>query len=198
MALLPERRLGVVVMVNSWKAPFLHGDHRLANLRSLSGPADARLCGRDAGADARRRSARRGTRDAARLGLPPMDLASYEGSYRSDLYGPISVRRAGEALVLKMGEGEEADLRPLNRDSFAVRWRDRVIGEDNDTSVSFALDGAGRVARLTMQVRRDRIEAGAGRVRAQPSRFSALAASGSARPTPIVARGASASELVTG
>lgn len=58
-----------------------------------------------------------------------------------------------------MGEGEEADLSPLSRDTFAVRWRDRVIGEDNDTRISFALDAEGNVARLAMQVRRDLIEA---------------------------------------
>jgi hypothetical protein len=88
-----------------------------------------------------------------------MDLAAYEGRYLSDLYGPVIIARSAGGLRLRMGEGEVAELRPVNRDTFAVRWRDRVIGEDNDTRVTFALDDRGSVARLSMRVRRDQIEA---------------------------------------
>ncbi len=159
MALLPERRIGVVIMLNSWKAPFLHGDIAARILDHYLG-----LPTRDYAAETLTQMRAAEARAAAARtepppGLPPMELAAYAGEYRSDLYGPISVRQEAQGLVLKMGEGEEADLRPINRDSFGVRWRDRVIGEDNDTSVSFALDGSGRVVRLAMQVRRDRIEA---------------------------------------
>ena len=159
MALLPERRIGVVVMLNSWKAPFLHGDIASRILDHYLGLPTrdyaAETLALTRAAEARAAAAR--TEPPA--GLPPMDLAAYAGDYRSDLFGPISVRREAQGLVLKMGEGEEADLRPLNRDSFALRWRDRVIGEDNDTNIVFALDDQGRVVRLSMQVRRDLIEA---------------------------------------
>jgi hypothetical protein len=106
-----------------------------------------------------RAAARREAEAAAAPGLPPIDIALYAGNYRSDLFGPISVTRASTGLVLKMGAGEEADLSPVNRDTFAVRWRDRVIGEDNDTRIVFALDDRGAVRRLSMQVRRDLVEA---------------------------------------
>ncbi|HWT11366.1 MAG TPA: serine hydrolase [Allosphingosinicella sp.] len=169
MALLPERRIGVVVMLNSWKAPYLHGDiasrildHYLG-LPTRDYAAETLELTRQA--EARRAAADR-TQAAAGPVLPPMDLDAYQGDYRSDLFGTISVVRLGQGLVLKMGEGEEADLHPVGRDAFTMRWRDRVIGEDNDTRAVFALDSQGAVSRLTMQVRRDLVEA----VRAEPGR----------------------------
>lgn len=162
MAILPERRIGIVVMLNSWKAPYLHGDlasrifdHYLG-LPTRDYAAETLALMRQAEA---RAAARQETGTPARLGLPPLELAAYAGDYRSDLFGPISVWAGSSGLLLKMGEGEEADLAPLGRDAFAVRWRDRVIGEDNDTRLAFALGPEGQVARLTMQVRRDFIEA---------------------------------------
>ena len=128
-------------------------------------------------------------------GLPSMDLAAYRGRYLSGLLGTITIDRQGGGVVLRMGEGEEADLLPLNRDTFTVRWRDRVIGEDNDTRITFALDGDGRVARLSMQVRRDLIEAT--RPSRRPATLDIAAAVGSARPCRS-SRGRSPSELVTG
>ncbi len=168
MALLPDRRIGVVVMLNSWKAPYLHGDIASRILDHYLG-----LPTRDYAAETlelmRAAEARRAAPAAApAAGLPSLDLAAYQGRYSSDLFGPITIDRQGAGLVLKMGEGEEADLLPLNRDTFTVRWRDRVIGEDNDTNVTFALDAEGRVANLAMQVRRDRIEASRVEATGQP------------------------------
>jgi CubicO group peptidase (beta-lactamase class C family) len=159
MALLPERRIGVVVMLNSWIAPFLHGDIASRILDHYLG-----LPTRDYAAETL--AATRAAEARAAAAPPPagppaspaLDLGAYAGVYRSDLYGPIVLRREGTLLVLKLGEGEEAELRPLARDVFAVRWRDRVSGFRDDRA-AFALDAQGRVVRLTMQVGRDLVEA---------------------------------------
>lgn len=157
MALLPERRIGVVVMLNSWIAPFLHGDLTSRILDHYLG-----LPTRDYAAEtlARARAAEMQTPPprAAAPGLPPLDLAAYAGTYGSDLYGPIIVSAEATGLVLQVGTGESAALHPLNRDTFSVRWRNRAIGE-NDTIVAFALDSDNRVARLTMRIGRDSVEA---------------------------------------
>jgi CubicO group peptidase (beta-lactamase class C family) len=159
MALLPEQRIGVVVMVNSWIAPLLHGDiasrifdHYLG-LPTRDYAAETLKRTREAEA----RTAAAGSEGAA-AGLPPLELAAYEGTYRSDLYGQIVVSRGATGLALRLDEGEAADLLPLNRDSFTVRWQDRAL-DYADTRVSFALDEAGKVTRLSMKVRRDQIEA---------------------------------------
>jgi hypothetical protein len=159
MALLPERRIGVVVMLNSWIAPFLHGDIASRILDHYLGAPErgysAETLAATRAAEARAAAAPPPPSPPAG---PPLALASYAGNYASDLYGPIPVRLEAGALVLKLGDGEEADLRPLARDVFAVRWRDRV-NEFRDTRAAFTLDAQGRVVHLTMTVGRDLVEA---------------------------------------
>lgn len=158
MALLPNERIGVFVTINSWIAPFLHGDLASRILDFYLG-----LPTRDYAAETlsamRRAQAQAPAAAAPAPELPPLELAAYRGTYRHNLYGPIFVRPAGNGLLLKLGAGEEADLRPISRDTFAVRWRRRPFGESADTRVTFSLDDQGRVARLTMRIRRDAIEA---------------------------------------
>lgn len=159
MALLPARGIGVVVMLNSWIAPFLHGDIASRILDHYLG-----LPTRDYAGETLARTRAAEARAAAAAApptfpsSPPLDLAFYAGRYASDLYGPISIRREAAGLVLKLGEGEEADLRPLGRDIFDLRWRDRVHSF-RDTRLAFALDAQGRVASLAVRVGRDEIEA---------------------------------------
>jgi CubicO group peptidase (beta-lactamase class C family) len=160
MALVPERRLGMVVMTNSWIAQNLRLDLAARMLDHYLG-----LPTRDYAAEtlaaAREAQARAvvAVIPVADEPLPPLDLAAYEGLYRSDLYGPIAIARSPTGLVLKLGQGDEADLLPLSRDTFTVRWRNRVWGEFGDTRVAFGVDERGTVVRLSMQVVRDRVEA---------------------------------------
>ena len=158
MALVPNEGLGVFVTMNSWIAPYLH----LALIsRILDSYLD--LPTRDYAAETLTAMRAASSTDPAAAttaapALPPLELAAYAGSYRHDLYGPIFVRRTRDGLLLKLGAGDEADLRPLSRDTFEVRWRDRAFAFA-DTRVAFGLDDQGRVSRLTMRIRRDTIEA---------------------------------------
>ena len=158
MAILPDDRIAVLVMYNSWVAPTLHGDLAARILDHYLG-----LPTRDYAAETLAAAARAAAPAPAAppTALPPLDPAAYAGTYGSDLYGPIFVNRTASGLVLKMGErGDEADLLPLSRDRFILRWRDRVLGDNGyDTRIAFALDPQGRVTRLTMRVGRDDIEA---------------------------------------
>jgi CubicO group peptidase (beta-lactamase class C family) len=165
MALLPNERIGVLVMLDTWKAPILHGDiaarildHYLGlPTRDYAAETLAWTIKSDAKAAAEAKAgAARATAEAA--AHPPMAPAAYEGTYADDLFGPVIVAREGAGLVLRMGKGEAADLAPAGRDGFTVRWRDRVLGEDNDTRATFTVVD-GRATRLSMKMRRDQIEA---------------------------------------
>ncbi|HYD13704.1 MAG TPA: serine hydrolase [Allosphingosinicella sp.] len=160
MALIPERRLGIVVLQNSWIAQNLRFDLASRILDHYLGLPTRDYAGETLraarAAQARAAPAPAGPPPAV---LPPLELGAYAGLYRSDLYGPVSVTRTARGLVLKLGEGDEAVLTPLSRDTFAVRWRNRIWGEFGDTRVTFALDDSGRPARLSMLVVRDRVEA---------------------------------------
>ena len=159
MALIPERKIGVVVMLNSWVGSNLRGDLASRILDHYLGLPPRDYAGESLKAFREAQATPAAVQAAASRALPPLDLAAYAAVYHSDLYGPITVIRSPAGLVLRLGEGEEADLLPLNRDIFAVRWRNRVFGEFADTRVAFALDDAGQVSRLSMQVVRDLVEA---------------------------------------
>jgi CubicO group peptidase (beta-lactamase class C family) len=158
MALLPEQQIGVVVMLNSWVAPFLHGDIASRILDHYLG-----LPTRDYAAETlkRTREAEAKAAGSQEPSLPPsasLALAAYEGTYRSDLHGPILVARGKDGLTLRFGNGVRADLIPLSRDVFSLKWQDRVF-DYADTCVAFGLDEKGKVVRLSTKVRRDEIEA---------------------------------------
>ena len=159
MAILPERRIGIAVMLNSWIAPFLHGDIVSRTLDHYLGlPARDYAAETLAATRAAEARAAAAPAPAAPPATPPLDLAAYAGRYFSDLYGPIPVRLEAGALVLRLGDGAEADLRPLGRDVFTVRWRDRV-NAFRDTRAAFTLDAEGRVVHVTMTVGRDLVDA---------------------------------------
>jgi CubicO group peptidase (beta-lactamase class C family) len=161
MALIPAKRLGVVVLVNTWAAPFVHG--ALVNYlldaylgyppRDWSAEALARV---PAMLEQARKEWQEKTAGAVpELSRPP---ASYTGTYESCLYGPIHVRQKGTGLTLQMGEGQKADLTHHHDDTFILMWRDPLFREERSTLISFDLgDAAAR--KLSMTIGRDQIEA---------------------------------------
>ena len=97
--LLPDRKIGVVVMLNSWKAPYLHGDvasrildHYLG-LPTKDYAAETLALMRQAEAKAA------ATPPPSVAALPSLDPAAYEGVYRSDLFGPIAFSSSAGGLV---------------------------------------------------------------------------------------------------
>lgn len=164
MAILPNQRLGVVVLVNSWIAPTLHGaivqrilDTYLGvELRDWSAEA---LAGAKA-QRAREAAALRALAEHAALrGEPAHPLAAYAGVYADSLYGPIRVWVEQGRLALQMGRGEVADLTSHGGDSAFVRWRDPLFGETFSTHATFTADAGGHIVRLSMPLARDTITA---------------------------------------
>jgi hypothetical protein len=69
------------------------------------------------------------------------------------------VRVENDGLILQMDEGEVADLRYHQGDSFVAVWRDPLYRAERTTLVE--LSAAGGKRRLRMSVFRDDIEASA-------------------------------------
>ena len=163
MALLPKDRLGVVVLVNTWAAPFVHGALAAYILdvylglepRDHSAEALARVPGMREAQEAARRRLVEGLVPGSR---PPLPLSAYAGTYVDSLYGAVSVRVEGSGLVMQMDRGQQADLLHLEGDTFVVRWRDEILGEFFGTRVEFGA-ASDCVRGLQMRLNRDDISA---------------------------------------
>jgi len=164
LALLPRERLGVVVLVNTWAAPFVHGALVSYILDTYLG-----LEPRDYSAEAlaRVRAMREADRAAERSLMagvvpgshPPRPLTAYAGTYTDSLYGEFTVRVERGALVLRIGGRQEADLLYQDHDTFVVHWRDELFRELFSTRVEFGADSRGCVLGLRMRLNRDQIAA---------------------------------------
>jgi CubicO group peptidase (beta-lactamase class C family) len=164
MALLPKEKLGVVVLINSWRAPILHGsiaarilDHYLGYAaRDYSAEAlRADSAARKRGAESWQRFLQ--TRDAAERATRP--ARDYAGVYDDSLHGAVTISPGGSLLTLQMGRGEIADLERWNGDSLFVRWRNPVYREDFPTLAVFSRDAAGIATQLNMRLNRDTVRA---------------------------------------
>ncbi len=164
MAVLPDQRIGVVVLINSWIAPTLHGAIASRVFDTLLG-VEPRDFSAEALAGVR---AQRAREDAGRHWLaeqlatrrdPAHPLAAYAGVYEDSLYGPIRVWLEQGKLAMQLARGEIADLTPHGGDSLFVNWRDPVFHEIMATHVTFVPGAGGRIASLLMPVARDTVTA---------------------------------------
>jgi CubicO group peptidase (beta-lactamase class C family) len=163
VTLVPEARLGLVVLVNRGDTSLPEAVRYHALDLLLGVPARARrpwlteLRDRERATRAKIDAARE-RRDAERVPgtAPSLPLERYAGTYRHDCYGEVGVAREDGKqdgkdgkLVLRYGQGFLGDLEHWHFDTFRVVWRDRLLG---DALVTFALDARGRVARLTVPI----------------------------------------------
>jgi CubicO group peptidase (beta-lactamase class C family) len=163
MAILPEQKIGVCVMVNTWGAPFLHGALAGRILDTLLGDPLKDSAGE--GLKAHRASLERQKVEIAELEKsrvrdtkPSRPLEAYAGTYEDELHGPMVVSYADGKLTLQFAGGNTANLEHWHYDTFGVRWHDRVY-ESLDTFAVFALDARGTPKAFEMRLGRDTIEA---------------------------------------
>jgi len=162
MALLPRDRLGVVVLVNTWSAPFIHGAlvNRILDTylgyeaRDWAGETLARVPATLRAQD----SAMRVVVQMKSAVPPPLPLSAYEGRYDEPLFGPVWIRLEQLHLTLQMGEGQTADLEYHGDAGFWVWWRDPLYRENFGTHVRFAVE-RDSVTALTTRINRDEFTA---------------------------------------
>jgi CubicO group peptidase (beta-lactamase class C family) len=99
----------------------------------------------EAGLEAQRAAV--ATRPASQPSLP---LAGYAGDYADAWYGPIAITESGGTLTIDFRQtpGMVAPLEHWAYDTFVARWPDPLI---EPAYVTFALDAAGKPARITMK-----------------------------------------------
>jgi CubicO group peptidase (beta-lactamase class C family) len=165
MAILPRKKLGVVVMVNTWAAPFLHGalagrilDHYLGvaappDSSAIALAAQRRADARDADEQKKLEAGR--VKDTK----PSRPLDDYIATYTDRVIGDVHVRRDGDRLTLQVAQGEIADLRHWHYDTFEVVWRDPLYRSSYETFATFTLGIAGKPERLRMRLNREVIDA---------------------------------------
>ena len=152
VAMIPEEKLGVVVLTN------LSGS-------LLSVPLSYRIFDAYLGATPRDWSAEMlktmtTLEERARAGAakqeaervtgtkPSLSLDKYVGEYRSEMYGDATVALENGALTLRRGPQFVGTMEHWHYDVFRVTWADRQMGKG---FVSFRLDQRGRVAELNME-----------------------------------------------
>jgi CubicO group peptidase (beta-lactamase class C family) len=169
MAILPRDRLGVVVLINSWRAPFLHGalvsraiDHYLGfPARDYSGE----------GLTADSVAAARMREEMARDSMAHYDLttsphpvftrpaAAYAGTYEDTLHGRLTISERQGKLTLQMGEGATADVEPWLSDTLLVRWHYPIYRDQFTTRIRFDTRGTPAAQSFLMVLNRDTVRA---------------------------------------
>ena len=155
VAMVPQERLGVVVLLNRDQAELRHAlMYRVVDAYLGAPPRDwsADVLGvyapmAAAAAEARReRLAHRV--DGTRASLP---LDAYAGTYADpdSLAAPLVVRHRDGALSAETG-GRAGPLEHWHHDVFRARWTDRALG---DLFVSFVVDPRGRIGSVLLESR---------------------------------------------
>jgi CubicO group peptidase (beta-lactamase class C family) len=164
MTLLPESRLGVVVLSNSWKGgtalniaiasrivdyylglPTTRdyvGEFRESSMRSTQQQMEA---------------LRQFEASQIRNTKPTLPLAEYAGVYRDQFGLEVKVWLEGDHLRLQYGGGEVAEVIHWNYDTFRVRWDNPLHADQRSTLAQFVLSPQGKVSEIQMDFFGDRL-----------------------------------------
>ena len=147
IGLIPERRLGMIVLANLDHAELRHAlMYRVFDMYSGHAPRDwskellALYSGLERAADsARRDQIQRRVADTR----PSLPLDRYAGTYTNQTYGNVVVSVRNDALHFAFGRGRAGTLTHWHYDTFQAKWDD--VRRD-PSFVVFAPDGAGGVS----------------------------------------------------
>jgi len=160
VALVPEERLGVVVLTNQEQTgAFEAVRYRVFDeyLGAPVPPVDWIAAFRQRAEDERKKAEEAvakaaASRDAA--SRPSLPLRTYAGRYRDPWYGDVTIAEEAGRLALTMTRtpGMVADLEHWQHDTFVARWRQAFMSDASpaDAYVSFALRPDASIERVTM------------------------------------------------
>jgi len=153
--LIPEKRLGVVVLTNQESLEMcfsvtLRIVDRYLGIEDYDWTkvwADQAEAGRSAAAETERKLAAARPTDS-RPSLPP---ERYAGTYADAWYGNISITWEQTKLVMRFSHspGLTGDMEHWQYDTFKVRWRGPY--RDADAFVTFSLNAEGGIKEATMK-----------------------------------------------
>ncbi|GBC81761.1 D-aminopeptidase [bacterium HR10] len=153
VALVPEERLGFVILTNMNGTLLVHAlKYRIMDV-FFGAPS------KDWSADFQQRAkalqeqqqvAMKKIEDARVLGTKPaLPPARYVGTYENEVYGEVTVREEEGRFVLRWGAMRVGDLEHWHYETFRVRWRDPLLPP---AFVTFVPDVEGAVGELKMKL----------------------------------------------
>lgn len=152
VGLLPEERLGVVVLSNMEGQALRESlMYRVFDMYLGAPPkdwsAETLVQQRD---NERQDSVREAKIAAARVQgtRPSLALDAYAGNYLDSLYGSANVALQNGKLAFTMAPNAVGDMEHWNYDTFRVTWRDH---RDGKSFVTFVLDRSGKVELLRVE-----------------------------------------------
>lgn len=157
VALMPEERLGLVILTNSETALTAALSNKIFDA-FLGVPA------RDWSADymARARQGKEASEAAAKKAeearvpdtKPSLPPGAYAGTYAGAMYGDAVVAEEAGKLVLRLSPSPNfvGDLEHWHFDTFRVKWRDSVPYPFPRGFVTFTLDSQGKVEEMKLDV----------------------------------------------
>ena len=157
MGLLPDSKIGVLVLINSWKAG---GSAINVPIASRIMDYYIGLPTRDYSAEFRESWTRtiQQQNDAIRKfeasrikdTKPTLPISQYAGVYRDKLGLEVKVWLEGDTLRLQYGGGEVAVLTHWHHDTFRARWENPLHAEQRSALVQFSMSPQASIVELTM------------------------------------------------
>ena len=154
LTLLPERKLGVVVLTNAE----LGGAFNAITLRVLDAYLDAPKTDWNAAYGAALAKSRKNADDSwakheaarAKRSQPSLPLTDYAGAWRDIWYGDVSIARQGDLLRMRFSRTNSlvGTLTHWQHDTFIVRWDERWLNADAFVTFSLDAEGKPREARM--------------------------------------------------
>ncbi len=155
LAMIPEKRLGVVVLTNQESGYAFNALVYDVLDRFLAAPtfdwvsAFARRKAKSDSAQTVEEQKATASRNTA--SKPSLDLPAYAGTYADAWYGDITITWEAEKLVMRFTHTPSlvADLEHWHYDTFVARWRDRELRAD--AFVTFTLTPEGTIDSAKMK-----------------------------------------------
>lgn len=153
VALVPEEKLGVVVLTNLNGTAFPHF-LMFRVIDSFLGGADkdwmAESLKTMKALEARAEEAQKKAEEARVKGTKPSLAADgYAGKYKNDLYGEVTVKNDGGKLSIRFGPAFEGSMEHWHYDTFRAKF-DGPLG--GNALVTFDLNAQGKADELTLQL----------------------------------------------
>jgi CubicO group peptidase (beta-lactamase class C family) len=153
IAMVPDERLGVIVLTNQEEGgAFSSIVHHVFDHYFGRSPTDWIAAFREQRTEMLRKAweaEAQAARDRRADSRPSLPLDAYAGDYEDAWYGKVTIAKEGERLVLRMTHSPTlvAELGHWQHDTFRAVFREKTTP---DAYVTFALDHAGRIARVSM------------------------------------------------
>ena len=146
VAMLPEEKVGVVVLTNLQGTILPHAlAYKIFDIYLNATPRDwsAEMLKVTKNLEEQTKAAEKKAETERVQGTSPsLALEKYAGTFQSDMYGEMKIVFENNKLVLQRGPNFTGDLQHWNYDTFRIVWRDAMQGKG---FVNFRLNTQGKV-----------------------------------------------------